>query len=186
MNLYIDQKLFSLFGSYNVTNQDGKVLYTVVGAPSLTEKMIVKDQKNNVAGEIKRKLIALEPSWEIYEDGQYIGELHHDHLLFAKDLVVTRLDWHIPRDAAGWDYVIKKGMFDVIGTVSHELFHSKKDYVIHANEDDNALKLLLVSLAVSMYKQYEADKKKKEAAKEAAKVTEEKASQKAAKAADNQ
>lgn len=151
MNLYIAKKAFSLFGKYDVTDDQGTILYKVAGQPSLTDKLTVSDAAGNPVGMIRRKVLTTTGAWALYDHGTYIGELHDHHELFKEELAVTHLDWHIAGTFWGWNYQIRRGIFTVIATVSPQLFHATEHYVINVEDPSLALPALLVSLAVSLY-----------------------------------
>ena len=150
MKLYIAKKAFSLFGKYDVKNEDGQLVYEVCGQPSVTDKLIVKDAAGKQVGEVRKKALTISDAWALYESGEYIGELHEHHELFNKDLAVTRLDWHIAGTFWNWQYQIKKGPFEVIATVSEQQWHAIEHYVIDVANEQFALACLLISLAVSI------------------------------------
>lgn len=53
--LYIAQKMFSLFGKFDVKNQNGNLAYRVIGKPSLTKTLKIENAKGKPIGSIHKK-----------------------------------------------------------------------------------------------------------------------------------
>ncbi|MDE5759252.1 MAG: hypothetical protein K2H85_11650, partial [Allobaculum sp.] len=61
-DLYIAQKMFSLFGSsFDVKNAQGQVVYRVHGELSLTQKLAIFNDKHQEVGEVRKALISILP-----------------------------------------------------------------------------------------------------------------------------
>ena len=59
MKLFIKQRAFTWFDSYNVFDEDGNVIYTIKGELSWGHCLRIYDTQNNEVGMIKEKRLTV-------------------------------------------------------------------------------------------------------------------------------
>ncbi len=148
-DLYIAQKMFSLFGSsFDVKNAQGQVIYRVHGELSLTQKLAIFNDKHQEVGEVRKALISILPKYELYENGKKIGYIEKDFTLFHPKYTLSCGDWKVDGDLLHWNYSIYNGQGQLVGQIRKELWHLTDHYVITCDSEADALRILMVVLAI--------------------------------------
>lgn len=153
--LYIAQKMFSLFGKFDVKNQNGNLAYRVIGKPSLTKTLKIENAKGKPIGSIHKKMIVLLPTFEMFEDGKKIGEIRKEVSLFRPKLSVSYEGWKVEGDFFNWNYVVKNDKGQTIAKIDKELWHMTDHYAIHYEDDQDSLVLLMIVLAIDAIREEE-------------------------------
>lgn len=157
--LYIAQKMFSLFGKFDVKNQAGDLVYVVKGKPSFTKTLSIENAQGKVVGSIHKKMIAILPTFEMVENGKVIGEIRKDISLFRTKLSVSYEGWRVEGSFFEWNYTIKKDG-RTIAKIDKELWHMTDHYAIHYQEGEDSLILLMVVLAIDALRDEQQDDNK--------------------------
>ena len=150
MKLYIEEKFFSLWGKYNVFHEDRSVAYSVEGQPSLLRrKMIIRDPDGVEAGMLQTKLIAFPPAYTIWKNGAEIGRVQQKFSLLKPKYEVSFKNWHVEGNFMGWNYKVYDASDRVMATVDQQLWNLTEHYVIETENDEDALDVLMLNLAIS-------------------------------------
>lgn len=145
--LYIAQKLFSVFGSFDVTDTDGKTVYRVQGEFAWTKKLIVYDRFGAEVGMI-RGVFSFLPKYEVWIHGRKAGEIRQEFSLLRPKFAIDFMGWQAQGNFLGLDYQITNGRGEVVGSIDKELWHLTDHYAIHFDEPEDALPVLMLVLAV--------------------------------------
>ena len=146
-SLYISQKLFSLWGKYEVQNQNGQLAMMVKGEPSLTRRQIVYDPDGKQIGSIHQVFLSFFPKFEIEIGGKSAGTIS-TRPGFRLKLNLEYFGWSLRGDLIGWNYDVFDQNGNPIAQIRRELWHLTDHYAIHFSKPDHALPLLLLALAV--------------------------------------
>lgn len=147
-SLYIEQKMFSLWGTYDVYDEEGRIAYKVKGSPSLTRTLTVFDAEDNEAGTIHQVLMSLLPTFEIMRHKEKIGTLQKKLSFLHPKLIMHYLDWHAEGNIWGWDYTVYDGAGQTIGTIQTKIWHLTDQFSIEYVKECDALPLLMLVLAI--------------------------------------
>ena len=146
MQLLIKQRIFAWSDTYDVYDESEQPRYYVKGKVfSIGHQIHVFDKRTNEAvGAIKQKIFSFWPKFEIVINGQTVGTIRREfHLLKPKYKVDFR-DWDVTGDFMGWNYVARRGEYEVL-RVSKKLLAWSDTYAInYANPADEIPALLLV------------------------------------------
>ena len=77
----VKQRLFSWFDSYDIYYENGRRAYTVKGQLSWGHRLNIMDKDGRHIGTIKEKVLRLLPKFELYENGEYIGDVAKEFTL---------------------------------------------------------------------------------------------------------
>jgi len=147
-SLYIAQKLFSLWGTYDVAREDGTIAYTIKGSPSLTRKLTIYDGNGQPVGLVHQAFLSLLPCFEIIRNGEKLGTIQQKLTLLRPKLVMNYMGWQADGNVWGWDYEVRDDAGGLVGTIQTELWHLSDHFSIHYEREEDALPLLMLVLAI--------------------------------------
>lgn len=151
--IYLAQKFFTFRDGFSVYGENGQAIYNIkTPLISLTSELKVDNASGKQAGEVRKSMDPLFPGYNLFVNGKKIGRLYQEMSLFGPKMHVTRLDWTVEGNLTGWSYKVKKG-FSTIGSISHQFWHMTDHYAISFENDQDALPLLLIALAVFLLNQ---------------------------------
>jgi uncharacterized protein YxjI len=152
MKLLFRQKLFSWLDSYDVYDEDGAVVFTVQGKLSWGHKLEISDASGVHRGTVTEKVISLLPRFELYEEDAFLGTIRKSFTFFRPKFELDFNGWTVEGDIMEWDYRILDFSEHLIATVTKELFHLTDTYVIDVEQPENALRALMIVLAIDAEK----------------------------------
>jgi len=138
-----------------IKNQNGNIAYRVIGKPSLTKTLKIENAKGKPIGSIHKKMIALLPTFEMFESGKKIGEIRKEVSLFRPKLSVSYEGWKVEGDFFNWNYIVKNDKGQTIAKIDKELWHMTDHYAIHYEDDQDSLVLLMIVLAIDAIREEE-------------------------------
>jgi uncharacterized protein YxjI len=148
MTLYIKQKVFSFNDKFTVKDADGVDKYRVEGEIfTIGRKLHVYDNSEREAIFIKERLTFFMPVFEIYIDGNLVGEVKREFTFFHPRYTVTLTDGRsINVDGDFWDhdYSVTEGTRTLM-SVSKEYFTWGDSYALNVfSAADEKLGLAIV------------------------------------------
>ncbi len=152
MKLLFKQRLFSWFDSYDIYDEDGKVVYTVKGQLSWGHCMKIFDAAGNELGMIQERIFTLLPKFEIYMQNQYVGCISKEFTFFIPRFNIDYNGWQVEGDLFEWDYRIVDMSGRYVAEVFKEIFHWTDTYVIDVSNPQDALAALMLVLAIDAEK----------------------------------
>ncbi len=149
MQLLIKQRIFSWGDSYDVYDKSGQPRYFVKGKVfSLGHQIHVFDkQTNEEVGAIKQKLFTFLPKFEIIINGSIVGTICREFTFLKPKYNVDFRGWEVDGDFMGWNYVARRGEYEVL-RVSKELLAWSDTYAIHYTNPADEVPALLLVLAI--------------------------------------
>ena len=152
MRLYFKQRFFSWLDSYDIYGEDGQVVFTVEGQLSWGHCLHILDQKGMHIATLQERVLTFLPKFELYIQGQYVGEICKEFSFFKPRFIIDCNDWEVEGAFMEWDYTIRSGSRGEIAVITKELFHMTDCYTIEVHDPDDALGALLVALAIDAEK----------------------------------
>lgn len=152
MKLYIEQKIFSIWGRYSVYQENGDIAYNVQAYPALGKKMIIRDQNNVEVGMLKQELIHFLPTFQVWRKGQKVGYVSCKVSFLRPRLVMNYKGWNVTGDVWNWNYQVNDKRHRPIASVHLKIWHITQHYEINAANDADALDVLMLALAISALK----------------------------------
>lgn len=148
MTLYIKQKVFSWADRFTVKDVDGTDRYSVEGEVfTFGKKLHVYDNSEREVIFIKERLTFFTPTFEIYIDGNLVGEVKREFTFFHPRYTVTLTDGRsigVEGDFWDHDYSVTEGTGTLM-TVSKEFFTWGDSYALNVyNGEDEKLGLAIV------------------------------------------
>ena len=148
MKLLIKEKMFSLFDSFKVYNEEGDTVYKVNGKLALKHSFEVENAKGEVVASLKEKLISLLPEYRVTIHGKDMGAVEKKLTLIHPKFTFTGKGWTASGDIFEWDYEIKDKNHKKVATISKKLLHLTDTYMIDTVRDEDALACLMFVLAI--------------------------------------
>ena len=151
MRLYLKQRFFSWFDSYDIYDENGNTVYTVEGKLSWGHCLHILDAAGNHIGTVQERVLTFLPKFEMYVGDNYIGCIEKEFTFFKPRFTIDCRGWDVEGSFLEWDYTIRSGG-RTVATVSKELFHWTDPYVIDVADPADALGALMLVLAIDAEK----------------------------------
>ena len=153
MRLLFKQRFFSWFDSYDIFNENGETVFTVEGKLSWGHRLHILDRTGHHIGTVQQKVLTLTPKFELYEGEECLGTLEKELFTFFRPKYYIDFNgWQIEGNFMEWDYSINDANGIPVATVSKELFNWTDTYVIDVIDPNDALRALMVVLAIDAEK----------------------------------
>lgn len=152
MKLLFKQRFFSWFDSYDIYDESGNTVYTVEGKLSWGHCLHILDRTGRHIGTVQQKVLTFLPRFELYEDGRLIGTLQKEFTFFTPRYNIDCNGWTIEGNFMEWDYTIRDSAGRKAAVVSKELFNWTDAYSIEVANPADALRALMVVLAIDAEK----------------------------------
>ena len=145
MKLLFKQRFFSWFDSYDIYNEAGETVYTVEGKLSCGHCLHILDAAGNHIGTVKERVLTLLPKFELYENDEYIGSIQKAFTFFTPKFDIDCNGWQVQGS-------LTEPCGALVATVTKELFHWTDTYVIDVVNPTDALRALMLVLAIDAEK----------------------------------
>ena len=152
MKLLFKQRFFSWFDSYDIFDEAGNTVYTVEGKLSWGHRLHILDRTGRHIGTVQQKVLTFLPKFELYENDILIGTLQKELTFFKPRYDLDCNGWEIEGNFFEWDYTIYEPGGRAAATVSKELFNWTDTYSIEVADAKDALRALMVVLAIDAEK----------------------------------
>lgn len=152
MRMYFKQRLFSWFDSYDIYDEQGKVIYEVKGQLSWGHCLKIFDAYGSEVGTVEERVLTFLPKFNVYLGDRYLGCISKEFSFFMPKYDIDYNGWHIEGDFLEWDYQITDGNGGTVAVITKELFHMTDQYVIDVPNQSNALIALMFVLAIDAEK----------------------------------
>lgn len=152
MRLRFRQRFFSWFDSYDIYDEAGNTVYTVEGKLSWGHCLHILDRTGCHIGTVKERVLTFLPKFELYEGERYIGSIQKKFTFFTPRFDIDCNGWQVEGDFFEWDYRVTEPCGALVATVSKELFHLTDTYVIDVVDPSDALRALMLALAIDAEK----------------------------------
>lgn len=147
MELLFKQRLFSWFDSYDIYDEQENTLFTVEGQFAWGHKLHIYNRDYVHVGTVRQQFSLL-PRFELYEGEQHLGDIRKEFTFFNPVYTLNCNDWTIYGDPFGWNYSVETSSGACVATVSKEIFHLSDTYVIDVPNEEHALLVLMIVLAI--------------------------------------
>ncbi|MCD7949620.1 MAG: LURP-one-related family protein [Erysipelotrichaceae bacterium] len=151
MKLLFRQRIFSWLDSYDIYDENQNVVYSVKGKLSFGHCLYIYDINHYHIGTIKEEVLRLLPRFKMYINDQYIGEIYKELTFFKPKYHVECNGWSIHGDIFEWDYEVVDN-YQLIARISKELWHLSDTYVLDIQNNQDALYVLMIVLAIDAEK----------------------------------
>lgn len=149
MKLLFKQRIFSWFDSYDIYDEWGNTVFTVVGRLAWGHKLEIHDASDSVIGVVQERVLTFLPTFDIMMgDGSCIGSVKKEFTFFSPKYTVDFMDWQVEGDLFGWDYSVTDGSGNLIASISKKLMNWSDTYELDITDPAMALYVLMVVLSI--------------------------------------
>ena len=152
MRLLFKQRFLSWLDSYDIYDAAGNVVFTVEGQFGWGHRLQILNAAGEPVGSIEEKIFSFLPQFHMYEQGEYIGCIKKEFTLFKPLFTLDCADWSVEGEWLEWDYSIFSASGGEIAVISKELFNWTDTYVLDIHDPKDALRVLMVALAIDAEK----------------------------------
>lgn len=155
MKLIITQKLVSLRGRYDITDENEQTVFSIKGKYTIPKRYDISDAQGQLVGQLRSKVFDIFPTYYLYENGQKIGKVKKKFSFFKPKFSIDCNGWQIEGNFLSWDYRIVDASGNIIATLSKQIFKIRDVYVMDIVNDEDALRVVQIALAIDLEKQGE-------------------------------
>lgn len=101
---------------------------------------------------MKEQVFRFLPHFTMYENDIEIGEIIKEFTFFKPRFKLSCNDWKILGNFMEWNYEIISDSDGIIAKIDKELFHFTDHYTLNVTNEENALKVLMIVLAIDAIK----------------------------------
>lgn len=148
MQLYLKQRIFTWFDSFDIYYEDGSVAYTVQGQLSWGHKLEVLDAEGRYLGMVRQRVMTFLPQFEMYRGDEYLGCIYREFTLLRSSFSLDYQGWSMDGDVLGWDYELRDQQGRTVATISKELWRLGDTYVLDIQRPEDAFYVVLAVLAI--------------------------------------
>ena len=152
MRLLFKQRFFSWFDSYDIYDEYGRTMYTVMGQLAGGHCLKIFDAVGNEIGTVKERIFTFLPKFEMYMGNQYFGCISKEFSFLRPRFNIDCSGWRVEGNFLEWDYTIVDSLGHSIANVSKEIFNWTDTYVIDVHDPRDALCALMLVLAIDAEK----------------------------------
>lgn len=152
MRLLFKQRFFSWFDSYDIYDENGNTVFTVEGKLAWGHRLHILNAAGEHIGTVRERVLTFLPHFELYERDERIGEIRKEFTFFRPRFTISGSDWSVEGRIMEWDYRIESASRGRVATITKELFHWTDTYVIDTLDSADALRALMVVLAIDAEK----------------------------------
>jgi len=152
MRLLFKQRFFSWFDSYDIYDEAGNTVFTVKGQLSWGHCLNIYNAVGEHIGTVRERVLTFLPQFELYERDAYIGRIKKEFTFFLPKFTLDCADWSVDGRWMEWDYTIFSASAGEVAVITKELFNWTDTYVIDVVRPGDALRALMVVLAIDAEK----------------------------------
>ncbi|MBE5922219.1 MAG: hypothetical protein E7269_05650 [Lachnospiraceae bacterium] len=152
MKLLFKQRFFSWFDSYDIYDEAGNTVFTVKGQLSWGHRLHIMNASGIHIGTVQERILTFLPKFEIYIGEQQVGTISKEFTFFRPKFNIDCNGWSVEGDFLEWDYTIKDAYGNTVAVITKELFNWTDTYVIDVENPENALIVLMFTLAMDAEK----------------------------------
>lgn len=152
MKLLFKQRFFSWLDSYDIYDELGNTVFSVEGKLSWGHRLQILDSQGRHVGTVQQVVLSFLPTFELYVQGEFIGQIKKAFTFFKPRFVVDCSGWNVQGEFLEWEYQITDSAGSMVASISKELFHLTDTYVIDVLDPNHALLALMVVLAIDAEK----------------------------------
>lgn len=152
MKLLFKQRFFSWFDSYDIYDEEDNTYFTVEGKLSWGHCFHIKDKSGTHIGTLKEQIFRFLPHFTMYKNDIEIGEIIKEFTFFKPKFSLSCNDWAITGNIMEWNYEIRSASLGLIAKIDKDLFHLTDHYILDITDEDDALTVLMIVLAIDAIK----------------------------------
>jgi uncharacterized protein YxjI len=148
----IREKLFGFGQDSDITDEHGRAVLTVDGK-AFRDRLVIRDPGGREVAEVRRKLVALRPTYEIEVGGREAATVRKKLFTPFVDRYTVDIpgpdDLELVGDLFEHDYTVRRGGA-IVATVSKAYFTMRDTYAVDIVPGENELLILTAVLALDL------------------------------------
>jgi uncharacterized protein YxjI len=150
----IKERFFALGQDFDITDDSGRLAYHVDGKVlSMRGRLLLRDPEGQEVGEVRRKLAALRPTYEILIGGEKAAQIRKRIFTPFVDRFTIDIpgpdDLEMSGDLLDHEFTIKRGG-QIVATVSKRWLTTRDTYAVDITSDGDDLLILASVLALDL------------------------------------
>jgi len=150
----IRERLFAIGQDFDITDEHGRPVLRVDGkALSMRERLVVRDPDGREVAEVRRKLVATRPTYEVSIGGEEAARIRKKLFTPFVDRYTVDIpgpdDLEMVGDLFDHEYTVRRGGA-VVATVSKAYFTMRDTYAVDVAAGEDDLLILASVLALDL------------------------------------
>ena len=150
----IRERTFALGQDSDITDENGRTVFQVDGkVMSLHNRLILRDAGGREVGEVRRKLAALRPTYQILIGGEKAAEVRKHLFTPLADRFTIDIpgpdDMEMAGDLLDHEFTIRRGD-RTVATISKRWLSLRDTYAVEIAAGENELLILACALALDL------------------------------------
>ena len=134
--------------SYDIYDEEENVVFTVEGKLAWGHKLVIYDANGQEIGLVHQEILTLLPKFNLYERGQHLGAIKREFTFLKPAYNIDFNGWRVEGNWLEWDYAIFDAGGSTIAEISKDIWHLTDHYFIEVKNKEDALRALMVVLAI--------------------------------------
>lgn len=148
MKLLIQEKIFTWSDRFTVRDEGGADRYYVEGELfSWGKKLHVTNTAGREVAYIEQKLFTFKPRYEVYSEGELIGEVVREFSFFRPRYIVEGADWDVEGEFWSHDYTVYRSGAPIV-SIQKEWFTWGDCYALDIRDPADEITALALVLAI--------------------------------------
>ena len=152
MRLRIKQRLISNLDSYDIFNESGETVFTVKSKFANGHYLRIYNAAGQELGSVRERMLTFLPKFDLYIADRCAGHIQKEFTLFKPSFRLDFNGWKVAGNLMEWDYNILDASGRPVASISKEILKWTDTYVLDIAEEQNALYVLMVVLAIDAEK----------------------------------
>ena len=155
----IRERFFHLGEDFDITDEHGQPVLHVDGKVlSLHDRLVLRDRAGVDVAEVRRKIVALRPTYEISAGGEHAATVRKNLFTPFRDKFTIDIpgpdDLELTGNLFDHEYTVRRGS-DTVATVSKRLLTLRETYAVDVAAGEDDLLVLAAVLALDLAKDRE-------------------------------
>lgn len=148
MKFTIRQRVFSWFDSFDIYDEEGNTAFTVKGQLSWGHNLHFFTPDGEDIANVKEVVLTVFPKFEFYVHEEYKGMLRRRFSPLYPQYDMDFNGWHVDGDFLNWSWQVYDNNDNQIAIIDRKLFHLTDTYGIDVLNEEDALYVLMIVIAI--------------------------------------
>lgn len=148
MKFQIKQQLFRLFDTFDIKDENGRLICTVSNDGILAHSFTIRDDINNVSFRIDEKMFRFLPTFEIYLNNERVGTIKSRFNLFVKRLNIDLYNLSVEGGLWDFNFRILDQNRKLVAQIERKIFTLTDTYEINCIDERYNVLVILICLCI--------------------------------------
>lgn len=148
MKFQIKQQLFRLFDTFDIKDENGRLICSVSNDGILAHSFTIRDDINNVSFRIDEKIFRFLPTFEIYLNNERAGTIKSRFNLFVKKLDIDLYNLSVEGSLWDFNFRVLDQNRKLVAEIDRKVFTLTDTYEINCIDERYNVLVVLICLCI--------------------------------------